>query len=100
MSASEVELNSVLEWVNMAMDGQPVSDFAMSFPIVARAQDLYAQANSAGGIGFYDYEYDGEYAKATVRLTSGGAGSGTSRKRNKALAYALEDLARVVKEES
>jgi hypothetical protein len=96
-SAREVELNSVLEWVNMAMDGEPVSDFALSFPIVARAQELFA-ATQRGGIGFYDYEYEGEYATAKVTLTSGEVGTGTSRKRHKALSYALEDLARAVKE--
>ena len=97
-TSREVELNSVLEWVNMALDGEPVSDFATSFPIVARAQALFAETKERPSM-VVDYSHDGDYVTAQVTLSGRLLGVGTSRKSKNAVAYALEDLARAVKEE-
>jgi hypothetical protein len=36
---------AMLEWVEAALKGEPVDDFAESFPLVSMAQALYAEAH-------------------------------------------------------
>jgi hypothetical protein len=34
------ELDAILCWIECVLNGEPVSDFALSFPLVRRVQDL------------------------------------------------------------
>ena len=36
-------LNAILENIELAMDGHKVSDFALSFPLVRRAADMFEE---------------------------------------------------------
>lgn len=92
-----VQTSAELEAVTAALNGEPVSDFMSSFPAVMLAQALYGQSKRAGSIALWDFGYEGEYTTATLTMSDGTVGSGTSRKREKALSYALEDLAQKVR---
>jgi hypothetical protein len=43
--AEIAELKSLLEWIQAALDGEELSDFAMSFPIVSQAYETTWKAN-------------------------------------------------------
>lgn len=94
------EAYAVLEAVEAALDGQPVSDFMLSFPVVAKAFALHGEAKARSGV-VVDYmlldTQFGKYDQATVTSDGRLEGVGVSRYRNKAFAYALEDLAEKVR---
>lgn len=48
-SNREVELEAILEAIAAALDGQPISDFMESFPLVRTARDARSQVSSLAG---------------------------------------------------
>ena len=40
-----IEQGSILEWIQMILDGKEVSEFALSFPIVQQVWDLKQEAS-------------------------------------------------------
>lgn len=85
------EARAVLEAVEAALEGREVSDFMQSFPVVVKVQDVLRRADHPELM--FSLKEVGEYTEAVVVLEASLEGVGTSRKRTKALAYALEDLA-------
>lgn len=89
------EARAFLEAIEAVLEGEPVSDFMSSFPVVMKAQQLFDAANNPTVILGFDSE--GEFVTATVLLEAQLEGCGTSRNKAKALSYALEDLAAKVR---
>lgn len=97
--AKLAEARAILEAVEAALDGQPVSEFMESFNIVLKAKVLREEADTRSGVVADSEEIDtpyGKYTQVTVSSDGTNEGVGTSRYPKKALSYALEDLAEKV----
>lgn len=84
-------LMRLLGSVENALDGKPVATDHATEAVVLKAQALYSEVYHP--VVLVSYTEEGEYTTATVLLEAQLEGVGTSRKKHKALSYALEDLA-------